>query len=68
MLPDGKLHLDFIEAPGGSHAACILAGVRVANHALLLALDMCVIPEQHTHSAVRELSHSQQQVPKVAPL
>ena len=48
-------HLDSVESPGSSQAAGILAGVGVANHALLLALDMLAVPivaQQLLHGAL----------------
>lgn len=40
----GGEYLHFIQAPSSSKAASILARVRVANHAFLLALDVVAVP------------------------
>ena len=47
--------LDFVEPPGGSHAPGVLAGIGVADHALLLALDVRGVPgvaQQLLHRAL----------------
>ena len=40
----GGQYLHFIQAPSSSKAASILARIRVANHALLLALNVLTVP------------------------
>ena len=40
----GGGYLDFVQPPGSSQAASIFARVGVSNHALLLAIDVLVIP------------------------